>query len=112
MELISVDDALVLMMWAKYFIEAQGYTVSHNILYQDSKSTILLAKNGRISCSSRTQHIEYRFYLVKDKVTRGDLKIEHMGTEKTWSNVLNKPMQGKLFREFRSHLMNVAKDYL
>ena len=55
-ELIGIDDALVLMMWGEYFIEVQGYTVRDNILYQDNKSTILLAKNGRMSGSSRTKH--------------------------------------------------------
>ena len=75
LELIGIHDALVLMMWGKYFIEAQGYTVSHNILYQDNKSTILLAKNGHMSGSSRTKHIEHRFYLVRDKIYRGDLKF-------------------------------------
>jgi hypothetical protein len=110
-ELIGIADALRLMMWGKYFIEAQGYTVSHNVLYQDNKSTILLAKNGRMSGSNRTKHIEHRFYLVKDKIDRGDLEIEHMGTDKMWSDILNKPKQGKVFREFRGHLMNVAEDY-
>ena len=47
-ELIGIDDAIPSMMWGKYFIEAQGYTVEHNILYQDNKSTILLATNGRM----------------------------------------------------------------
>ena len=35
-----------MMMWCKYFMEAQEYTIEHNILYQDNKSTIFLAKNG------------------------------------------------------------------
>ena len=30
-------------------MEARGYTIENNILYQDNKSTILLAKNGRMS---------------------------------------------------------------
>jgi hypothetical protein len=45
-ELVGVDDALPLILWARYFIEAQGYTVEQNILFQDNKSTILLATNG------------------------------------------------------------------
>ena len=32
-ELIGVDDAIPDIMWGKYFIEAQGYTVTSNILY-------------------------------------------------------------------------------
>ena len=44
-ELVSIADVLGVIMWSKYFMEAQGYTMENNILYQDNKSTILLAKN-------------------------------------------------------------------
>ena len=52
-EIIGIDDAIPSMMWGKYFIEAQGYMVEHNILFQDNKLTILLATNGRMSSSKR-----------------------------------------------------------
>ena len=57
----------------KYFIEAQGYTVEHNILLQDNKSTILLAKNGALSQGKKTKHINVKFFLVKDKIEKGDI---------------------------------------
>jgi hypothetical protein len=41
-ELVGVDDAMAWILWCKYFIEGQGYTVKQNILYQDNKSTILI----------------------------------------------------------------------
>ena len=34
-ELVSVADLLGMMLWYKYFMEAQGYTIENNILYQD-----------------------------------------------------------------------------
>ena len=37
-ELVGINDAIPPIMWGKYFIEAQGWTVDHNILYQDNKS--------------------------------------------------------------------------
>ena len=46
-ELVGIDDALSLMIWTKYFLEAQGYIIYSTILFQDNQSTILLAKNGR-----------------------------------------------------------------
>ena len=52
-EPIGIDDALPYIMWGLYFFEAQGYEVTHNILFQDNKSTILRAKNGRWSSSKR-----------------------------------------------------------
>ena len=63
-ELVGVNDAILQMMWGRYFIEAQGYTVEHNILYQDNKSTILFATNGRSSSSKRTKHITHRYLLI------------------------------------------------
>ena len=62
-ELVGIDDALPLILWTRYFIESLGYTVDQNILYQDNKSTILLANNGRWSSSKRTKHIKSRYFL-------------------------------------------------
>ena len=49
LELVSIANVLSAMMWCKYFIEAQGYTLDNNVLYRDNISTILLAKSGRMS---------------------------------------------------------------
>ena len=34
---------------------------------------------------------------MKDKVDRGEAKIEHMGTTELYANVLTKPLQGSQF---------------
>ena len=49
-------------MWGMYFIQSQVYEVTNNILMQDNKSNILLAKNGRFSSSKHTKHINNRFF--------------------------------------------------
>ena len=49
LELVSIANVLSAMMWCKYFIEAQGYTLDKTVLYQDNISTILLKKSGRMS---------------------------------------------------------------
>ena len=51
-ELVIIADVLGMIMWCKYFMEAQGYKIENNILYQDNKSTILLAKNMRMLAGS------------------------------------------------------------
>ena len=61
-ELVSIADVLGVMIWCKYFMEAQGYTIDNNLLYQDNKSTILLAKNGRMSAGKASRHIHHRFF--------------------------------------------------
>jgi len=56
-ELVGVDDMMPSILWTRYFLKAQGYGVSDNIIFQDNKSTMLLERNGRASSSKRTKHI-------------------------------------------------------
>ena len=39
---------LGMILWCKYFVEAQDYTIESNLLHQDNKSKILLEENGRM----------------------------------------------------------------
>ena len=55
-ELIGADNAMPHMLWTRYFLEAQGYGIDENILYQDNMSAILLEKNGKKS-STKTQNV-------------------------------------------------------
>ena len=72
-------------------MEAQGICIKQNILYQDNKSTILFAMNGRWSSSKRTKHIKSRYFFIKDKVDKGEVEIQYNPTEKMWCNVLTSP---------------------
>jgi hypothetical protein len=57
-EIIGLHDKASDVLWTRYFLEAQGYTISSNIVYQDNMSTLSLAKNGYVSSSKRTKHIK------------------------------------------------------
>ncbi len=41
-ELVGVNDLMPQVLWTKYFLEAQGYPVSDNVVYQDNQSAMLL----------------------------------------------------------------------
>ena len=47
---------------------------THNAIYQDNISTMLLETNYQGSSGKRTKHIKARYYMSKDTVDRGDLK--------------------------------------
>ena len=109
-ELVGADDVMPIAMWTKYFIEAQGYKVKKSVLYQDNKSTILLEKNGRASSSKRTKHINVRYYLITDRIAKGDITVEHCPTDKMIADFFTKPLQGKTFKKFLCHIMNIEED--
>ena len=110
-ELVSIEDVLGMIMWCKYFVEAQGYTIENTILYQDNKSTILLAKNGRMLAGKNSKQIKNRFFLITDKVAQRELEIHHMGNKSMWADVNTKPVHGELFRIFRSDMMGVPVEH-
>ena len=41
-QLLGSHNGLSVVLWSKNFIEAQGYTMEHNKLYQDNKIAILV----------------------------------------------------------------------
>jgi len=62
-ELVGIDDAMGQVLWTRHFLAAQGEYVPTTTIYQDNKSTILLAENGKASSSKRTRHLNVRYFL-------------------------------------------------
>lgn len=111
-EIIGVDDFMGPLLWTLYFMRAQGYDATSNILMQDNQSTMKLLVNGQKSSSKRTKHINVRFYFAKDVIDRGDMTVEYCPTKEMWADVLTKPLQGELFRIMRSNLQGCAVKYI
>ena len=47
MELVTVDDVMPQVIWTWKFLEAQGYVVTNNVVFQDNQSAMLLERNGK-----------------------------------------------------------------
>ena len=78
------------------------------MLYQDNKSVILLEKNGRASSSKRTKHIKIWYYYMADQIAKGDLTVVWYPTKKMITDFLTKPLQGRMFIQFRDVLMGAV----
>jgi hypothetical protein len=107
-ELVGADDASNLIFWTKLFLEAQGYVIDKNILYQDNKATISLQENGKKSSSKRTRTLNIRYFYLTDQVEKGNLNIEYCPTDEMIGDFMTKPLQGRLFRKFRDLIMGVS----
>jgi Reverse transcriptase (RNA-dependent DNA polymerase) len=105
-ELVGVDDAMSLIIWTKNFLEAQGYHASDNVVYQDNQSAMLLERNGRASSGKRTRHVDIRYFFVTDRIQQKQMRVEYCPTEEMIADFFTKPLQGSLFRKFRTFLLN------
>jgi Reverse transcriptase (RNA-dependent DNA polymerase) len=74
-EVVGSSDFLPSTIWARSFLQAQGYSISNNSFLQDNKSAILLERNGRASSSQRTRHIDIRFFPFKDRITTEHIDV-------------------------------------
>jgi hypothetical protein len=104
-ELVGVDDASVMILWTKLFMEAQGYEIKKNVLYQDNKSTILLETNGKRSSGKRTRAFNIRYFFITDQIEKGNVSVEYCPTLDMIADFMSKPLQGQLFVKFKKMIM-------
>ena len=105
-ELIGVYEVLPQMLWSSYFLEAQGHKI-HTKLMQDNQAAMLLEKNGRMSSTKRTRHVNIRFYGVKQHIDDGTVSLEYCPTEDMYGDFFTKPLVGKSFYRLRDKIMNI-----
>jgi len=77
------------------------------IIYQDNKSTILLAENGKCSSSKRTRHINVQYLFVADKIKKGKVKVAFCPTMNMLADFFTKPLQGSTFKRMQSIILNM-----
>jgi hypothetical protein len=87
-ELVIVDNAATMILLTKLLLEAQGYDVDKNIVYQDNMSAILLETNGKRSSGKQTQALNIHYFFITDQVEKGNAQIEHCGTNNMVSDFL------------------------
>ena len=113
-EIVAVDDVIGSVLWTKRFLEAQGYGIMKNVVFQDNQSAILLESNGRKSASKRSRHLNIRYFFVTDQKEKGNISIEFCPTDNMIGDYMTKPLHGKKFKMFRKEIMNlpVAKQFM
>jgi hypothetical protein len=107
-ELVGASDYLPSTLWAKMFLEEQGYEIRENTFYQDNQSAMKLEKNGRASCGQKSRHIDIRYFFMKDRIKTENIDIVYCPTEQMLADFFTKPLQGSLFEKFRKVLMGHA----
>ena len=104
-EIIGVSEYLPYNLWFLMFLEAQGYGIGSNLIFQDNKSAILLARNGRNSCTGNSRHVAVRYFFIKDRVDKGEVRVEYLPTGLMLADFYTKPLQGRQFEFFKQYIM-------
>ena len=69
-------------------MEAQGYPLSSNMLYQDIQGEIHTERNGHDSFTAKYFHVHMRYFFLKDKQENGDFSINYFPTWKNFADYL------------------------
>ena len=104
-ELVAMSEYLPYNLWMYHFMDAQGYKLDQNIIYQDNQAAIKMENNGRMSSTGRTRHINVRYFWVKDQVDQKIVKIEYCPTEIMLADFFTKPLNGYLFQYLKAFVM-------
>jgi len=104
-EIVGVSDYLSNVIWGKMFLEAQGYKIKENILYQDNQAAMKILKNGKTSSGQKTKHMDARYFFIKDRCVSEGIDIKYCPTEIMIADFFTKPLQGNLFRKFRDVIL-------
>jgi len=69
-ELVVIDDAIGQVLQTRHFLAAQVVLIPVTTIYQDNRSTILLAENGKGSSSRYTRDLDVRYFFITDKIKK------------------------------------------
>ena len=106
-ELVAFDDMVSKIQWSKLFLEAQGYEIRENIVFQDNMSAIQLEKNGLASAGKRSRHLNIRLFFMTDLIKRKELTVQYCPTEEMDADYMTKPTQGQTFVKFRNRTLYI-----
>ena len=65
--------------------------------------------NGRRSCTGNSRHVHIRYFFVKDLIDKKNIRVSYCPTGVMLADFFTKPLQGELFRFFRSIVMGHTK---
>ena len=98
-------EAICHAIWLRNFISALGVInfISKLLkLFCDNSSTVSFSRNTRIT--SRSKHIDVKFFFVKEKVVESIIYIEHMPTTSMLVDPLTKDLPICVFQEHVAHM--------
>jgi hypothetical protein len=64
-----------------------------------------LEKNGKRRSGKRTRALNIRYFFLTDQIEKGNVSVEYCPTKEMIGDYMSKPLQGKLFKNFKDLIM-------
>jgi hypothetical protein len=91
-ELVGASDYLPHAIWARKFLQKQGYAIKQNTFYLDNQSVIQFEKNGRKLCGPDSRHIDIWYFFIKDRLEIKGCNVEYGPAEQMLADFFTKPL--------------------
>ena len=62
--MVGADDTMTPVLWTRYFLEEQGFTVDNNIMFKDNMSTMLLEKMENGPAQKGQNILAYNIFIL------------------------------------------------
>jgi hypothetical protein len=72
------------------------------VIYCDNTSTVNMSKNPVMH--SKTKHISIKYHMIREKVAKKEVRLEHVSTKEEIANIFTKPLPKKTFEYLRDFL--------
>ena len=72
---------------------------------QDNMSAMKMEKNVQDTCTGNYQHINIRYFFVKDRFNKNKIEIVRCTTKVILVDYFTKPLQVRIFHMFREVIM-------
>ena len=70
-----------------------------------------MEKNGQNSCTGNSRHIHIRYFFVKDRIDKGEMRVEYFPKYLMLADFFTKPLMGELFRKLRDVIMGYTSTF-
>jgi hypothetical protein len=102
-EYIAACDACTEAVWLRKLISGLFDQVSDStVIFCDNQSCVKLSENPVFH--DRSKHIEIKYYYIRDRVQKGEVKLQYISIDEKITDILMKPLSKGKFVYFRDKL--------
>lgn len=102
-EYIALSQAIAEVLWIRGVLIDLKITTAQSpvLMYEDNAGCIGMAKNAE---SKRSKHIDIKHHFIRDHITNGNVKLEHISTQKQLADIFTKSLDYGRFKQLYANL--------